>query len=92
MGTNIEVVSCYFLDGGGCRVLVRMSVEGRMMERSGTMMNQGVVEGRKGGAMILCCFVDMRGNLSWLLQYAELIRGGALTIWPGQNTGQVPAL
>ena len=43
-------------------MLVRMSVEGRMMERSGTMMNQGVVEGRKGGAMILWCFVDMRGK------------------------------
>ena len=32
------------------------------MERSGTMMNQDVVEGRKGGAMILWCFVDMRGK------------------------------
>ena len=32
------------------------------MERSGTMMSQDVVEGRKGGAMILWCFVDMRGK------------------------------
>ena len=49
------------------------------MERSGTMMSQDVVEGRKGGAMILWCFVDMRGKYRVVAAVCGTIRGGAST-------------